>query len=165
MAALEQRLQNMAPAAPAPQAPPPAQSAPLSPAASRPRERSRGRPRPAGARRRRGSLVARIAAPVVFLVAVIAFVALVYESGIVGGTDESPTASPTPVATKGTKTDGQTTTIAIKKYTVKEGDTLSGIAVKYDTTVNTILDLNPDLSTSTLVVGTRIKVPKPSPSP
>lgn len=165
MAALEQRLQSMGPATAAPQPQPAVQSAPLAPAPSLPRERSRGRPRPAGTRRRRGSLAARIAAPVVFLVAVIALVALVYESGIVGGAGESPSASPTPAATKGTKSGGQSTTVAVKKYTVKEGDTLSGIAVKYDTTVNTLLDLNPDLSTSTLVVGARIKVPKPSPSP
>jgi LysM repeat protein len=98
-------------------------------------------------------------------VAVIAVVALVYESGIVGGTETSPTASPTPTATKSTKSGGQTTKVAFKKYTVKDGDTLSAIAVKYDTTVNAILALNPDMSTSTLVVGTRIKVPKPSPSP
>lgn len=163
MVALEQRLQSMGPAAP--QAQPAARSAPLAPAPPQPRERSRNGPRPAGTRRRRGSLVARIAAPVVFLVAVIALVALAYESGIVGGAGESPAASPTPTATKSTKAGGQTTTVAVKKYTVKEGDTLSGIAVKYDTTVNTLLDLNPDLSTSTLVVGARIKVPKPSPSP
>jgi LysM repeat protein len=106
--------------------------------------------------------VARIAAPVVFLAAIIAVVALVYESGIVGGADTSPTASPTPTATK---SGGQTTKVVFKKYTVKDGDTLSAIADKYGTTVNAILALNPDMSTSTLVVGTRIKVPKPSPSP
>jgi len=110
--------------------------------------------------------VARIAAPVVFLVAVIAVVALVYQSGIVGGTPETPTASPTPTATKTPKSGGQPTTkVTFKKYTVKDGDTLSAIAVKYGTTVNEILALNPSMSTSTLVVGTRIKVPKPSPSP
>lgn len=112
--------------------------------------------------------MARIAAPVVFLVALIAVVALVYQSGIVGGSDESPTPTPTPKTTKTSKAGGnQGTTIrTFKKYTVEEGDTLSGIAVKYGTTVNAILALNPDMSTSTLVVGTKIKVPKtPSPSP
>ena len=165
MAALEQRLQSMSPGAPAPQV----QAAPeaLPPVAVPPpsRERPRNRPRPERTRRRRGSLVARVAAPVVFLVAVIALVALAYESGIVGGTDESPKATPTPVATKGSKAGGQTTTVAFKKYTVKDGDTLSAIADKYGTTVDEILVLNPKMSTSTLVVGTKIKVPKPSPSP
>ena len=167
MAALEQRLQSMSPGAPALQAQPAPEAAPpvAAPAPSRERSRDRGRPRPERTRRRRGSLVARIAAPVVFLVAVIALVALAYESGIVGGTDEKPVATPTPVATKGTKSGGQTTKVSFKKYTVKDGDTLSAIAVKYGTTVNEILALNPDMSTSTLVVGTKIKVPKPSPSP
>ena len=50
-------------------------------------------------------------------------------------------------------------------YVVKSGDTLSGIAVKYGTTASAILALNPDLSRSTLVVGTRVKVPKPVPLP
>ena len=57
-----------------------------------------------------------------------------YESGIVGGTDESPIATPTPIATKTPKSGGQATTVTFKKYTVKDGDTLSAIAVKYDTT-------------------------------
>jgi hypothetical protein len=168
MAALEQRLQSMAPSTPA--APAPAAAAPEArqprPVASPPAPtRSRGRTRPVAAGRRR-STIARIAAPVVFLVAIIAVISLVYESGIVGGTAETPTPTPTKV-TKVKKNGGQgTTTITtFKKYTVKDGDTLSGIAVKYDTTVNAILALNPDMSTSTLVVGTRIKVPRPSPSP
>ena len=55
--------------------------------------------------------------------------------------------------------------MVFKKYTVKDGDTLSGIAVRFDTSVNAILALNPKMSSSTLVVGTVIKVPKPSPSP
>ena len=50
-------------------------------------------------------------------------------------------------------------------YIVKNGDTLSGIAVKFDTTVSEILALNPKMSSSTLVVGTVVTVPKPSPSP
>ena len=165
MAALEQRLQNMSPGPPAPQAHPMPESLPSVAAPPPPRDRPRTRPRPERARRRRGSLVARIAAPIVFLVAVIALVALVYESGIVGGTDESPKATPTPVATKSTRSGGQTTVVAFKKYTVKDGDTLSAIADKYGTTVDEILALNPKMSTSTLVVGTSIKVPKPSPSP
>ncbi len=48
-------------------------------------------------------------------------------------------------------------------YVVKSGDTLSGIAVKFDTSTSEIEALNPKMSSSTLVVGTRIKVPKPVP--
>jgi LysM repeat protein len=167
MAALEQRLQAMTPGASAAPAPAPEVTTYSAPpqALSGPPPRSRGRTRPAARRRSRFS-VATIAAPVVFLVAVIVLVSLVYQSGIVGGDDGGPVVTPTPKATK-TKAGGGGSAVKVtyKKYTVREGDTLSGIAVKYGTTVNAILALNPDMSTSTLVVGTKIKVPKPSPSP
>jgi hypothetical protein len=178
MAALEERLQAMSPGAaptspaPTPAAPAPSyesrnQAAPPStlPAAPRP---SRGRRKPA-ARRRSTFSLARIAAPVVFLVAVVVLAALVFQSGIVGGSSETPTPTPTPKASKtkggGSGGDKAGTTVAFKKYTVKDGDTLSGIAVKYDTSVNEILALNPNMSTSTLVVGSVVRVPKPSPTP
>jgi LysM repeat protein len=173
MAVLEERLQAMSPGgapAPATPAPPPeprSQAAPPSALPAAPRQ-SRGRRKPA-ARRRSTFSLARIAAPVVFLVAVVVLVALVFQSGIVGSSSETPTPTPTPKATKtkggGSGSNKAGTTVAFKKYTVKDGDTLSGIAVKYDTTVNEILALNPDMSTSTLVVGTVVRVPKPSPSP
>ena len=172
MAALEERLQAMAPAgatepAAAPPREPRARSAPPA-ALATPSPSSRGRRRPA-ARRRSSFSLARIAAPVVFLAAIVVLVALVFQSGIVDGAGDNATPTPTPKATK-TKSSGGggnqgTTTVKVKKYTVKDGDTLSAIAVKYDTTVNDILALNPDMSTSTLVVGSIIRVPKPSPSP
>ena len=127
---------------------------------------SRSRRRPA-ARRRSTFSLARIAAPVVFLVAIVVLVALVFQSGIVGGSSETPVPTPTPKATKanGGSNDKGGIKVAFKKYTVKDGDTLSAIAVKYDTTVNEILALNPKMSTSTLVVGATVRVPKPAPSP
>ncbi|MFA4966333.1 MAG: LysM domain-containing protein, partial [Thermoleophilia bacterium] len=117
------------------------------------------RPRPA-ATPGAGRLVARIAAPVVFLVAVIALVSIVASSGIVGGDEPAPgsSASPTPRAT-GTKPGAQPTKAAVKRYVIKSGDTLSGIAAKFDVTVSDILELNPDLSGSTLPVGEKVKIP------
>ena len=115
----------------------------------------RSRPRPAAARS--GTrVVARIAAPVVFLIAVIALLGIAVQSGVVGGADE-PTPTPTPKVTK-TK-GGSTTPEGTKKYTVKSGDSLSTIAVKFDTTVSELETLNPKLASNTLVVGVKILVP------
>ncbi len=117
---------------------------------------SGARPRPAGSR---SSLtVARIAAPVVFLVAVIVFVGIVVNSGVIGGSDQ-PVVRPTVKATKTTKaTNGGAKTT--KTYVVKSGDSLSSIAVRFSTSTSTLRDLNPDIgSSSTLVVGQRIVVP------
>ena len=108
------------------------------------------RPRPAGSRSTR--MAARIVVPVVFLVAVIALVGIVVNSGVMG---DSGTATPTPTA-KSTKA-GSTS----KKYVVKSGDSLSSIAVRFNTSTAELLQLNPDLEGSTtLVVGTRIVVPR-----
>jgi LysM repeat protein len=103
--------------------------------------------------RRRGRIALRIAAPIAFLILVVALVTVVLESGITKkGSSSSPSASAsTPVATV--------------PYKVKKGDTLSGIAAKKHTNTTTILDLNPGLNENSLSVGQKIKVPKPSPSP
>jgi LysM repeat protein len=47
---------------------------------------------------------------------------------------------------------------ARKTYTVKPGDTPSGIAVKVDVPLEQILELNPDLDPQTLTPGTKIKL-------
>jgi LysM repeat protein len=110
------------------------------------------RPKPAGSRSSR--MVARIVAPVVFLVAVIALLGIVVNSGVMGGSDE-PVTTPTVKATKTTNSGAKTT----KKYVVKSGDSLSSIAVRFNTSTTELQDMNPDLSGSTLVVGQRIVVP------
>ena len=106
-----------------------------------------------------GRIVARIAAPVVFLVAVIILLSITVQSGVLGGADE-PAVTPTPKVTK-TKGGGDATAATTRKYVVKSGDTLSGIAVKFGTTESEIQDLNPDMSSSTVVAGDRIIVPLP----
>jgi LysM repeat protein len=45
-----------------------------------------------------------------------------------------------------------------RSYTVKSGDTPSGIAEKVNVPLNTILQLNPDLDPQTLTPGTKIKL-------
>jgi hypothetical protein len=158
MAALE-RLQSLTSATAAP----PAEVAPsAAPRARRPAKPAGrvSRPRPAAAPRA-GRTVARIAAPAVFLVAVVILLSIVVQSGVMGGKAE-PVVTPTPKATK-TKSGGNATPSAYKVYVVKTGDTLSGIAVKFGVSVSELEVLNPKISSSTLVVGAQVKVPKPIP--
>jgi LysM repeat protein len=110
------------------------------------------RPRPAGSRSSR--TIARIAAPILFLVAVIALVGIVVDSGVMSS--DEPVVTPTGQATKSTN-DGARTT---RKYVVKAGDSLSSIAARFDTTTAELQELNPDLSGTTLQVGERIVVPR-----
>ena len=155
LAALE-RLQALTPGAPA--------AAPRSqterPAAPRVSSAANSRPRP----RRRpaaapgaGRAAARIAAPVVFLVAILILLSITFQSGILGGADES-VVTPSPKATK-TKGGGDGTSTTTKTYVVKSGDTLSGIAVRFHTTSSAIVALNPGMSASTVIVGDKVIVP------
>lgn len=66
------------------------------------------------------------------------------------GTAEPARATPTPKREKRRRTR--------KTYTVKAGDTPSGIAVKVDVPLDQILQLNPDLDPQTLTPGTKIKL-------
>lgn len=158
MAALE-RLQSLTSSTAAPpvaDASPAASKARRSPpVASRP-----SRPRPAAAPRA-GRMVARIAAPVAFLVAVVALLSIISQSGVIGGKAE-PGVTPTPKASK-TKSAGTPTQPAYKIYVVKSGDTLSGIAVKFGVSTSDLETLNPKISSSTLIVGAKVKVPKSAP--
>jgi LysM repeat protein len=47
---------------------------------------------------------------------------------------------------------------ARKTYTIKAGDTPSGIAVKVDVPLDQILELNPELDPQTLTPGTKIRL-------
>ena len=126
----------------------PARSRPRRPTGG-PKRTPRSSPRPAGGSRTTRT-VARVAAPVVFLVAVIALIGIVVNSGVMSS--DQPSVTPTVKATK--------TTVVTKKYVVKTGDSLSSIADRFSTTTADLQTLNPDLTGSTLVVGQRIVVPR-----
>ena len=66
------------------------------------------------------------------------------------GTSAPAKATPTPKAGKKKRTP--------KTYTIKSGDTPSGIAVKVGVPLDQILELNPDLDPQTLTPGTKIKL-------
>lgn len=51
----------------------------------------------------------------------------------------------------------------IIQYSIQPGDTLWDLAGQYDTTVDDILDFNPDLDPDDLMVGQVIAIPDPQP--
>jgi LysM repeat protein len=119
--------------------------------------------------RRRRELT-RYGAPAAFLAAVTIAVLLI-KAGLSGGTDTTPTtvgalptASPTTTQHTTTRlvlTGAATTTTEApggQYYVIQSGDTLGSIAVKYDTTVEELVRLNPDIDPTALRVGERIRV-------
>lgn len=73
-----------------------------------------------------------------------------------GGPASEVTATPTAdkTATKKSKSKKR------KTYKVKSGDTASGIAEKAGISLDTLLELNPDLNPQALTPGTRLKLSK-----
>jgi LysM repeat protein len=111
----------------------------------------------------------RFGAPVAFLLAVTIAVLLI-KSGLDNGSQEQTVAAPTTTAR--TTTEAQTTTKLVltgtvptttapanaQYYVIQSGDTLGAIASKYDTTVDQLLTLNPEIDPSALQPGQRIRV-------
>jgi LysM repeat protein len=99
---------------------------------------------------------ARLAAPAAFFVAAIALVVLV-QRGLDNGASATPTTTPpvtTPTTTGGTTTERKRRQV----YRVRRGDTLESIAAKFDTTVEDLLRLNPEVDPLALSPGQRIRV-------
>jgi LysM repeat protein len=98
---------------------------------------------------------ARLAAPLAFFAAATVLILLV-QSGLSAGESDTGTTLATP--TTGT-TDGTTTTGGPRRrYRVQRGDTLESIANKFDTTVEALIELNPDIDPLALRPGQRIRV-------
>ena len=96
----------------------------------------------------------RYGAPAAFLLAVTIAVLLV-RSGL--QSDASP--ATTSVATQTVSTS--TTPVPVKRrrfYRLRSGETLSDVAIKYDTTVEQLLALNPGIEPTNLTVGQRVRV-------
>ena len=105
--------------------------------------------------------------PAAFLLAVTVAVLLV-KSGLDDSEPATTAAAPTTTARTTTQltttklvltTAPATTSVAnAQYYVIESGDTLGGIASSYDTTVEQLLSLNPDLDPNALQPGTRIRV-------
>ncbi|HUH15611.1 MAG TPA: LysM domain-containing protein [Gaiellaceae bacterium] len=110
--------------------------------------------------------LARYAAPAAFLAAVTVAVLLV-RSGLENGESAPPPPTTTaqvtttaPAETTVTETGGGTTTEAAgaEFYEIQSGDTLAVVADRFDTTVEQLLVLNPDVDPVALTIGQRIRV-------
>ena len=96
----------------------------------------------------------RYGAPAAFLAAVTIAVLLV-RSGL--NTKSAP--APSTVATTSSTTTPTTTGPRRKQfYRLKSGETLSDVAVRFNTTVSALLALNPGVKVNALTVGQRIRV-------
>jgi LysM repeat protein len=97
----------------------------------------------------------RYGAPTAFLAAVTIAVLLV-RSGL--QTTSSP--GTIPLATTRSSTTPTTTTVVRRPrfYRVRFGETLSDVAIRFDTTVEDLLALNPGIEPTSLRVGQRIRI-------
>jgi LysM repeat protein len=111
----------------------------------------------------------RFGAPAAFLLAVTIAVLLI-KSGLDSGSQEQTAAAPTTTARTTTQA-GATTKLVLtgtvpttsapanaQYYVIQSGDTLGAIASRYNTTVDQLLTLNPDVDPSALQPGQRIRV-------
>lgn len=118
---------------------------------------------------RRRQELTRYGVPAAFLVAATIAVLLI-KAGLGGGDGETtvatrPTTAPTTTQRQTTTklvltgTTATTATAAEGQYhVIQGGDTLGSIALKYDTTVEELVRLNPDVDPTALRVGERIRV-------
>jgi LysM repeat protein len=100
----------------------------------------------------------RYAAPVAFLAAVTIAVLLVRD-GL--NANSSPSAPPTVTTSATTSTTTGTSRHRRPKpkyYRLHAGETLSDVALRFDTTVDQLLKLNPKIEPTQLTVGQRIRV-------
>jgi LysM repeat protein len=100
---------------------------------------------------------ARFVAPLAFFAAATVLIILI-QSGLNAGSADTATTAP-PAVTSPTTTAGTTTKSAKKRfYRVRSGDTLESIAAKFNTTVDDLLTLNPDVDPLALSPRQRIRV-------
>jgi LysM repeat protein len=101
----------------------------------------------------------RLLAPLAFFAAV-TVLALLVQSSL--NAKPKPEASATTSSFATTPTSTGTTTVGKpgkrKNYTIKDGDTLEAIALRFDTTVDDLITLNPNIEANALEPGTKIRI-------
>ena len=100
--------------------------------------------------------VKRYAAPVAFLAAVTIAVLLVRD-GLKANSSPAPTTVVT-TATAPTTTPAGARRRRPRYYRLRAGETISDVAVRFDTTVEELLKLNPKIKPTELTIGQRIRV-------
>ena len=84
---------------------------------------------------------------------------ILVEAGLNGGSADTGSTSLPVLTTPTTPTSGTNTGKKKKRfYRVQRGDTLESIAAKFNTTVDDLLQLNPDVDPLALSPGQRIRV-------
>jgi LysM repeat protein len=108
--------------------------------------------------------LARFGAPAAFLAGVTVAVVLI-RAGLSASDGPATTATTTattatrPARTQTTTRETTTATTAEQRfYTVEAGDTYGSIAAEFDTTVDRLRELNPDVDPTQLTIGQRIRV-------
>jgi LysM repeat protein len=109
--------------------------------------------------------LARFGAPAAFLAGVTIAVLLV-RAGLAdsGETSTPATTATVPATTSGAETTtartttAATTTVEERFYTIEAGDTFATVAAQFDTTVEELIILNPDVDPRSLRIGQRIRV-------
>jgi hypothetical protein len=104
--------------------------------------------------------IARLLAPLALIAFTVAVLAIVLGSGVVGDDGDTETAGTRdlPAATEQQRTTDRPRRRRPATYTIQANDTLTGIAEENDTTVERLLELNPELDPQGLVAGQKIKL-------
>ena len=98
----------------------------------------------------------RYGAPLAFLVAATIAVLLI-RSGL--NSDAAPSSGSAPATTTATPARSSVFTPHQRRfYRVRTGETLSDVAIRFDTSVEQLLVLNPGIEPTNLTVGQRVRV-------
>ena len=102
----------------------------------------------------------RFLAPLVFIAATVVLVVVIERALDRGSSASTQVPTEPAVSVPVTTQPIDSGTIAVEKqyYRIKAGDTLEAIAVKFDTTVDALLQLNPGIDPLALEPGQRIRV-------
>ena len=100
---------------------------------------------------------ARLLAPLALVGFVVALLVVINGAGTDDGSSKPSGAGSTATATA-TPTRREKARKRRKRYTVRAGDTPSGIAEKTGVPLSTIIELNPNLDDQTLTVGDKIRL-------
>jgi LysM repeat protein len=105
-----------------------------------------------------GRSPARFIAPIALIAFAFALYTVVHDTQKPAGSNsDAPASSATATPTK-TASKKKSSKKKRKTYTVKSGDTPSGIAEKTGVPLETLMDLNPDLDPQTMAPGQKIKL-------
>jgi LysM repeat protein len=100
----------------------------------------------------------RYGAPAAFLAAVTIAVLLVRAGLDTGSSANTTTTRTTRTASTSTVSTATTPVRRRRYYRLRQGETISDVAIRFDTTVEQLLALNPGIEPNALNVGQRIRV-------